>query len=334
MERPGEESLIRYFLGKCDPEEQKIVRAYLALKIDADYVECCLREAFYLQEDGGDSTEDEQARERVWDSLVARQQEIPIIQLRPRIRWYAYAAAVALAILSVGVTFLLKSRRDFAQEQLAWQHIQGEAGHTTTVMLADSSTVTLFPGSTIDIPSNFNRADRRIKLNGRAFFNVAHNKEKPFYVSSDGLTTKVLGTSFEVNTMDSENIITLHTGQISVLRSDREIARLIPNQQIKYQQTTAKYSISSIDAASTLNWLHGELEYDRVPLRMIIRDMEKWYNVKIRVVQPLLLNQKVIFSFKDQSLNRVLNLLSKSANFSYEVNGKNILLKERNMETN
>lgn len=194
--------------------------------------------------------------------------------------------------------------------------------------------VTLFPGSAIDIPSNFNKTDRQVKLNGRAFFKIAHNKEKPFYVSARELTTKVLGTSFEVNSSGTENIITLHTGKVSVIRADKEIARLIPNQQIKYEQATGKYDVAVVDAAHTLNWLQGELDYERVPLSIIISDIEKWYGVKIQVEQPALLNQKVIFSFKDQSLSRVLSLLSKSADFSYEIKGKQVILKERNMGTN
>lgn len=334
MERPGEETLIRYFLGKCDSEEQKVVSAYLALKIDEDYVEACLREAFHMQEDGDDPTKEEQARERVWGTLVAKQQETPVIQLRPRIRWYTYAAAIAVVMFSAGILFLFNGRVNHPQEQLTWQHIQGETGHPKTVTLEDSTKITLFPGSVIDIPANFNKTDRRVKLNGRAFFRVAHNKEKPFYVSARELTTKVLGTSFEVNSAETENVITLHTGKVSVLRSDKEIARLIPNQQIKFEQANGKYNVISIDAASTLNWLHGELDYNRVPLHTIIADIEKWYAVKIQVTEPSILKQKVIFSFKDQSLDRVLTLLSKSADFSYQIKGKYVTIKERSMETN
>lgn len=334
MERPGEETLIRYFLGKCDPDEQKVVSAYLALKIDEEYVEACLREALYMQDDGDDPTKEEQVRDRVWGALVAKQQETPVIQLRPRRRWYGYAAAVAIVMFTSGILFLFNGKINHSQEQLVWQHVQGEIGYPKTVTLDDSTTVTLFPGSAIDIPSNFNKTDRKIKLNGRAFFRVAHNRAKPFYVSAKELTTKVLGTSFEINSAETENIITLHTGKVSVLRSDKEIVRLTPNQQLKFQQNTGKYSVASVDAASTLNWLHGELDYNRVPLHAVISDIEKWYSVKIQVDEPSLLDQKVIFSFKDQSLERVLSLLSKSADFRYEINGKHVILKERSMDTN
>lgn len=335
MERPGEETLIRYFLGKCDHEEQKIVSAYLALKIDEHYVDACLHEAFYMQEDGDDPVNQEQARDRVWATLIAKQQEASVVRLKPRMRWYRYAAAaIAFIVLSSGIAFLLNDRINYRADKLTWQHIEGESGHPKMVILADSSMVTLFPGSVIDIPSDFNKTDRQVKLNGRAFFQVSHDKEKPFYVSARELTTKVLGTSFEVNTIGTENIITLHTGKVSVIRANKEMARLIPNQQIRYQHDTGKYTIEKVDAAHTLNWLHGELDYDRVPLNIIINDIEKWYGVKIIVKQPDLLNQKVIFSFKDQSLDRVLSLLSKSADFSYEIKGKEVILKGRSMEIN
>ncbi len=333
MKRPGEETLIRYFLGKCDPDEQKVVSAYLALKIDEEYVEACLREAFDVLEDGEDPTKEQQARDRVWGDLVAKQQQPTVIRLKPRMRWYRYAAVIAFLILSGSVLFLLKDKIGVAHQQLVWQHIEGTIGRPKTVTLDDSTSVTLFPGSAIDIPSDFNGKDRNVRLNGRAFFKVAHHKEKPFYVTANGLTTKVLGTSFEVNSAERENIITLHTGKISVSHADKEIARLSPNQQMKYQLETGKYNVAAVDAAGTLNWVQGELDYNRVPLQTIITDIEKWYAVKIQIVAPSILDQKVIFSFREQSLDRVLTLLSKSANFSYEIKGKHIMIKERNMDT-
>lgn len=335
MERPGEETLIRYFLGQCSPDEEKVVNAYLALKIDQDYIEACLREAFYMQEDGYNPTKDQQERDRVWNKLLTRQQETPVIRLKPRRLWYRYAAAVAFLILTGSIIFLLNGKwGNNSQQVIAWTQLHGEIGKPKTITLADSSVVTLFPGSVIDIPSNFNQTDRKIKLSGRAFFRIAHNRKKPFYVRAKELTTKVLGTSFEVNSTETENIITLRTGKVSVLRSDKEIARLIPNQQIKYQQTTGKYNVAPVDASRTLNWIHGELDYERVPLNDVMHDIEKWYGVKVQINSQSLADQKVIFSFKDQSLNRVLSLLSKSADFSYEIKGKHVILKERNMDTN
>lgn len=107
------------------------------------------------------------------------------------------------------------------------------------------------------------------KLTGRTFFEVRHNTNKPFYVTAQGLTTRVLDTSFEVNAPgagSAENIVTLHTGNVSIPKEGKEIARLYPDQQIRFQRSTGQYTITHVEAAYTLAWMKGELDYDQATL--------------------------------------------------------------------
>lgn len=337
MERPGQDILISFFRGTCPPEEEQAIRIYLAMNIDKEYVEACLLEAFPDLTDEHDPNISQQEVSRVWNKLESRKQEYPTIQLKPRTKWYAYAAAVAFVLVSTASLFILKDKFGNKQSaQIAWQQISAGPGKPKTVQLADNSSVTLFPGSAIQVPRNFNQSDRQVKLTGRAFFKITHNAAKPFYVSAQQLITKDLGTSFEINTSEtgSENTVTLHTGKASISYSGKQVAMLNPNQQFHFDRSTKQFKVIPVNAASTISWLNGELGYDQAPLKSIVYDLEKWYGVHITAATPALLNQKVTISFKDLPVDAVLHMLSESADFTYTVTGKQITIKERGMDTN
>lgn len=329
MKRPGEETLIRYFRGQSPPEEENAVKLYLAMNIDEEYVASCLQEAYSNE---ADTTINKEELDRLWGRLAAQQTGQPIVHLRPRIRWYAYAAAIAFLVFGSTIFFLLNTRlENKPSREMAWKQLSAGTGHPEIIQLADNSIVTLFPGSAIDIPDDFNQAERKIKLTGRAFFQVSHHANKPFYVASQGLITEVLGTSFEINSsaMNGESIVTLHTGKISISHGDKEIVRLNPDQQIRYRESTGNYDVVAVHTTGTPAWMEGELEYEQETLKTIIHDLEKWYGVKVNTATSTLLNRKVTISFKDLPVNSALGMLSTSAGFTYTVTGNQITLYER-----
>lgn len=337
MERPSQETLINFFKGTIQPEEERAVRIYLAMNIDQDYVDECFQKAFPDLSAEHDDQITIKELNRVWNKIEDQKREYPIIRPKTGFRWRAYAAVIAFLILSSGLLFIFNSKsRNSHSAAIAWQKINAVPGRIKTVKLTDSSVISLFPGSVVEIPDDFDDNDRKIRLTGRAFFNVSHNQEKPFYVSSRGITTKVLGTSFEVNTSEGslENTIILHTGKVSVSFADKEIARLYPNQKITVNKTTGNFAIASVKASGTSNWLLGEFDYEQATLSAIFHDLEQWYGIKFSAQNPSLLNRKVTFGFKGLPLERVVEMLSKSAAFSYTITQKQITIKERNMEKN
>lgn len=334
MNRPGEETMIRYFRGQCTPEEEKIIEIFIAAGVDREYIATCLREAFYNLENEHDPAIDRKELDRAWASLVNRQKQARITPLKPRSRWYAYAAAVVFFIFC-GYVFTLLNDPARAPDpaEIAWRQFSAGAGQIKKIQLPDSSQVTLFAGAIVDLPENFGDKERNVKLTGRAFFEITHNAEKPFFVTTKELTTKVLGTTFEVNDPggdDAENIITLHSGKVSIQKQGKEIARLSPNQQIRFQKSTGQYQVVDVDAAYTIAWMRGELDYDQADLQAILHDLENWYGIKIRSTSHRLLTRKITISFKGLPIERALKMLSKSAGFSYSMEGRDqITIKER-----
>ncbi len=325
IERPSREALISYYRGESLPDEEKLIDLYLAMDIDHDYVESCLREAWHNFEDNPGPF-DEQELYTAWQKFQQKRSGLLQFPAKRKLRWVGYAASVALLILgSVAVLIHFKSSRS---RPVAYDHYMAALGKRREVKLTDNSTVVLFPGSTLDVPANFNSRDRKVILKGRAFFDVIHHSSKPFWVTTGQLITKDIGTSFEVNEAASPNTntVTLLTGKVSIAYGGKEIARLTPDQQISYQTGTNKFTIISVNAGQSLTWINGELSYDLAPLTTICRDMEKWYNVKIIIKNPALLHKKITTSFKDLPISEVMDMLSATSGLTYTIQGNQITI--------
>lgn len=325
IQRPSREALIRYYRRQCLPQEEQLVALYLSMDIDQAYAESCLQEAWNDLNEEPSKFPSADQHKSAWEKFQFKKVNLTQLPAKRTFKWYGYAASITLFLIG---TLALIHLITIPTDNVSFEHYTAAMGKRQQIRLKDSSTVTLFPGSTLDVPDNFNRKNRNVILKGRAFFQVAHNISKPFLVKSGQLTTKVLGTSFEVNAAGTANIstITLRTGKVGVSYSGKEVARLIPNQRITYNTQINKFKIEEIDAAQAMLWVNGELSYDLAPLALICQDMERWYNVKIIISNPELLNKKITTSFKDLPVEKVLDMLSVTTGLSYAVKENQITI--------
>nr|WP_199077708.1 FecR domain-containing protein [Pedobacter sp. ASV19] len=325
IERPSREALIRYYRGQCLRSEERLVALYLSMDIDGAYRESCLQEAWNDLNDEPPKFLNEDQYRTAWQKFQFRKINVVQFPARRTFKGYGYAASI---LLFLAAALALVYTKTIWNDKVSFEHFVAAMGNRQEIKLKDSSTVILFPGSTLDVPDNFNAQDRNVVLKGRAFFQVAHNIKKPFLVKSGQLTTRVLGTSFEVNGTGVANTstITLRTGKVGVSYSGKEIARLVPNQRITYNTKINTFKIEEVNASQAMLWVDGELTYDLVSLASICKDMERWYNVKIAIKNPALLNKKITTSFKDLPVNKVLDMLSVTTGLTYTVKGNQITI--------
>lgn len=324
IERPSREAIIRYYRGQCEPNEERLVALYLSMDLDKAYTESCLQEAWNdLNEEPSKFLSEDQYK-AAWQKFQFRKVNATQLPAKRGFKWYGYAASITVFLMAAAALIYVKTTRT---DKVSFEHFAAAIGKREEVRLKDSSTVMLFPGSTLDVPDNFNGKDRNVVLKGRAFFQVAHNSSKPFLVKSGQLITRVLGTSFEVNASGAgTSTITLRTGKVGVSYSGKEVARLLPNQRITYNSQINKFKIEEVNAAQAMLWVEGELTYDLMPLVSICQDMERWYNVKITIRNPELLNKRITTSFKDLPVNKVLDMLSVTTGLTYTIKGNQIII--------
>jgi len=147
--------------------------------------------------------------------------------------------------------------------------------------LADGSLVWLNAASSITFPTAFIGLERKVSITGEAYFEVAHNVAKPFYVMHDDLTVKVLGTHFNVNSYQEEgNIkVTLLEGIVNVSKG-KNSALLKPGEQANI--TSGSIGIDkSIDLEEVMAWKNGVFCFKGTDLKTIMYQVEKYYDVQV-----------------------------------------------------
>ena len=214
----------------------------------------------------------------------------------PMLRWSARIAAAVIVAVSCG--FLINE----------YQYDK----------LAQLQTVTVPAGQRAD----FGRRDRDVELDGEAYFEVAKNKEIPFYVNTETNQVRVVGTHFNVCAYKGSNEFetTLVEGIVDIYAYDNErpLTRLTKNEFFGSYQ--GKYKKAVLPSYDYLRWREGLYCFDDSPFSCILTKLEKYYNVKITVENPKVLNYRCTGKFKEQDgVEHILKVIQKDHPFTYSI---------------
>lgn len=150
------------------------------------------------------------------------------------------------------------------------------------VILPDGSHVWLNAASSIRFPTVFRNNERKVEINGEAYFEVAKDKTKPFRVLSGEQTVEVLGTHFNVMAYDDEKAIitTLLEGSVAVSNQKGRVI-IKPNQNVTMQRNGSTLTVNETDVEAAVMWKNGYFHFDDEPIEGIMRKVSRWYNVEI-----------------------------------------------------
>lgn len=236
-------------------------------------------------------------------------------------------ASAVLALLFVKNSPFLKSA-DIA-------YIIKETGEAkrTKLMLPDGSEVWLNAHSQLKYARQFKGDQRSIYLKGEAFFSVANDKSKPFIVfTEDGLYTRVLGTSFNVNAYPGfkDIQIAVVSGKVAVGKGSGIYRELAGKQQLTFNLSTGKVSVGESDNQDA--WIRGELIFNRKPLHEVITVLEKTYNVKISLAGDIPETLRCTGTFStDQEAEEIIRTLCRLYQLEYFINHKTISIRKENL---
>lgn len=253
------------------------------------------------------------------------------IKVRRRTRWgyYAFGAAAAAIALIISLVKLPQIRDYFNRGELMAE-IAVETGQKAQIALPDGTKVWLNSGTQLSYPSNFNIKDRKVKLTGEAYFEVAKDPDRLFELQLEGMNIVVLGTSFNVEAYeDSDKIVaTLVEGSIKATTPAGEFIQK-PNEILSYDKSSGVVSLTkSADALLACEWRNNELIMNNESLDSIVHRLEKLYHVNIEIADPSISSMRFTGSIPNgnSSLNTVLEFISVSANISYSYSGDTIVL--------
>ena len=288
----------------------------------------------------GEEPAEQPAEERVWQRVQQSvdQTRRPARTIRRSPVSYGIAASVALLLLaSIAFWFTQRPATPLTVVSLESPTVITNATPLPqTVLLPDSSSVVLYPNSTLSHPIHFAADQRNVRLTGRGFFEVRKDPTRPFVVRAERVVSTVLGTSFLVSDFEDQPISTVQvkTGLVSVAsaKATGNASRPDPVVLHPYQQA----ALSEADAALTVTQLS---EYDPTsalarydftfrdaPLQDVFTRLGQVYQINIMYDDQILMDDLLNANLEDMPLPDKLRVICKALGLTYSYDGSTVYL--------
>lgn len=199
------------------------------------------------------------------------------------------------------------------------------------LMLADGTRVRVNSESELVFPTCFNSDRREVFLKGEAYFQVAPDSDKPFYVRVNDYIVKVTGTSFNVTsyTDDPCTMTTLVEGKVSVYGNDSTWnCDLTPGHMLKFDKGTARVTSEECDPRIYTSWIDGEFKFRDMRLEDIMKKLNRWYDFEVAYEEEELKDLR--FSGAAEKYNPVeflLKMIEEVTKVRFDIEGKRIMVK-------
>lgn len=199
-------------------------------------------------------------------------------------------------------------------------------GVKSNLTLQDGSKVILNSGSTLRYIKNFEGDQRELELVGEAYFDVAKDSLRPFMVKTGVVTTKVLGTSFNIRAYENEILnISLLTGSVEVDMEHHQAIGLFPGEALSIN-SERQFQKKRFNEEKLLAWTRKTIIFEHTSITEIRRVLENWYGVEIHFANRPANDLIVSGVFRDQTLKNVLEGLSYSARFEFTIKKDQVTL--------
>lgn len=254
-----------------------------------------------------------------------------------RRKYIIRVAAVIIPLIFVGYLFYsqisLKENTSPLEAENVLQERYYPKGKKSSLTLSDKTKVNLNSESSFRFPGKF-LADspREVYLEGEAFFDVAEDLDRPFLVHTGAVTTKVLGTSFNVEALQGSNTIkiTVATGKVSVYDDMGNKVMLSPNETMNYDKETGEIKkVKCQDMEMVTGWKDGKLLFRNADFSKVFDELEKWYGVEIILETNIKINGTYSGRFQNESLKRVLEGISYTSDFQFDIKGDSVYINNR-----
>lgn len=216
-----------------------------------------------------------------------------------------------------------------AEDTLMHQLFNPKGSKVIQLKLTDGSLVWLNAGSVISYPAAFSKEQRKVSMSGEAYFEVAHNKKKPFVVSKRGVVNiEVLGTRFNVTAYDQQAEVTLLEGAVKISADGpaslhNRFRMLKPGQQAVVNSDTI--ALAHADVPHQMAWKEGFFSFKNYDLAAVLGQLAVWYDLEIVYDKGSDSRQFSGELSRNLSLKQVLAVLEES-NVKFKIDGKKLIV--------
>ena len=197
------------------------------------------------------------------------------------------------------------------------------------LLLADGTAVHLNAGSELRYPVAFAVAERKVYLKGEAWFEVAKDAERPFYVETDEVSIRVYGTAFNVNTHGLRATETiLVEGEIGISgKGSTGERRMRPGQLAACDHHSGEITFREVDIRKYTAWKNGEFCFNDDTLEEILEELGRWYDVK--VIFRSAGKKDIRFSGhlkRYENIQKILGAISESTGIVFHISDRMIIV--------
>jgi len=242
-------------------------------------------------------------------------------------------AAIAALIFLIGTSILFFIQKEKYQTFALNKDIcvKTPLGSKTEIVLPDGTKIWLNSGSEIHYPAAFKKDKRDIRLVGEAYFMVEKDKKRPFYVHTNDIDIKVLGTSFNIKSYPEESTVetVLEEGMINICKKgSNKSYLLLPNEEAIFTKSNSTFEIkNNIDSQLFTSWKKGKIVFKREALGSLAKKLERWHNVHITIENKKLIHVKVTGTFESESIEQTMRALKITVPLNYSINKNEIIIK-------
>ncbi|WP_460978855.1 FecR family protein [Spirosoma knui] len=273
--------------------------------------------------------------------VILNQLNSPFTVVKPIWQWGRWAAAAAVVSI---IMIWQAGKFDFSpltdrtkpnksqQNEVIWKLVKNVTGQPLVVLLPDNSSVLLSAGSQLRYLKQSSNKLREVYLRGEGFFEVAKNPAKPFVVYTTNLTTKVLGTSFQVRAFDREpaSYVKVKAGKVSVTPVDLpgQSILLTKNEQLSLKTHSDKVikgpiRLSKEDSSTLVN---RSFKFEFSPVPEIFSQLESSYHMPIQFDRHMLKNCTFTGQLNDAPFLEKIRLICLTIESTFEVIDNHVVI--------
>lgn len=321
-----ESDLLRFVEGDCTPDEAAAIQAWITADPRRAELLEELRAVWRLT---GGAT-------RTWDAARARERlrraRFPLTrvvtaapgQVSATGRLLRVAAVLAVVFGGGAALWHLRPHRAPFREYVT------APGQRSQVSFPDGTRILLGVATRLRVPREYGQRDRVVELQGEAYFVVQHDSQRPFVVRTARGTTEDLGTAFDVRAYPDEQLqVVVAAGSVALRGAGPAggvTLTLRPRDRAVIDARGAVTLTSGVALDRHLAWIRGVLRFDDAPLDRVIAQLDRWYDLDIRLDEPALARERVTIAFTTPSADEALAALAGVLNVRFTRAGRVVRL--------
>lgn len=312
----NEELLGRYFAGNADADDLSEIDLWLQENPDRQKE---LMDYHKIWQATENETSFKPDQNKAWEKVAAQ-----TIHKKRKPNYIAWAAAIAACLL-LGTYFILSPLQ---KHPVQYASIKTEHNQTEHA-LADGSIITLNSFSHLEYPETFEKDERRVKLIGEAFFEIARNPEKPFIIEANGTEIKVLGTTFNVLARDTDVKVSVNSGSVEFKKSENNKVVLQKGEEAQYQSLKDTIKTAMILDKNVFAFKTKVFEFDHTRLEDVVQTLNKGYVADIKLHGTAWENYQLTTRFDNENLSDALGIIAETLDLKLTLKDKTYILAKK-----